>query len=150
MSALRKVPEAFALLCPDFNSGVQQLVSAGVHPRPDFQGCDHASEKGKSVGRHLDDYKPITVLNTELKIWAKILTKRLQSVVGSLLEPEQTCAVRGRTSQSNLDLIRTIIEGVKDDERAAQINLDQTKAFDKVDHQYLAVVLRAAGFEPDF
>ncbi|CAE1313253.1 unnamed protein product [Acanthosepion pharaonis] len=86
----------------------------------------------------------------QLKILAKILQERLQSVAKSLLGPEQTCSVRGRTIQSNLHLIRTIIEGVKDDEEAALINLDQSKAFDRIDHRYLAAVLQAAGFAPNF
>lgn len=55
--------------------------------------------------------------------------------------PDQTCAVKGQIIQSNLHLIRTMIEGVKDDDKAALINLDLSKAFDRVDHRYLDVVL---------
>lgn len=47
----------------------------------------------------------------------------VQSVVASLLGPEQTCAVKGQTIQSNLYLIHTIIEGVEYDKRAGLINL---------------------------
>ena len=32
----------------------------------------------------------------------------------------------------------------------ALVNLDQSKAFDRVDHQYLAAVLNAVGFGPVF
>ena len=38
----------------------------------------------------------------------------------------------------------------KVDTEAALINLDQSKAFDRVDHRYLGAVLSAAGFGPQF
>ena len=88
------------------------------------------------------------MLNTDLKILAKILANRLQTVLPSLICPEQTCAVKGRTIQDSLHLVRTIVEKV--DGNAALINLDQSKAFDRVDHAFLEAVLSAAGFGIDF
>ncbi|CAE1276092.1 unnamed protein product [Acanthosepion pharaonis] len=88
------------------------------------------------------------MLITELKILAKVLADRLQIVLSSLIGPEQTCAVKGRTIQDNLHLVRLIIEKVDSD--AALINLDQSKAFDRVDHRFLEAVLSAAGFGPHF
>lgn len=63
------------------------------------------------------------MLNTELKVLAKILMEHLQSVARILLGSEKTCAVKGWTIQSNLYLIHTILEGIRDDEQAALINL---------------------------
>ena len=37
-----------------------------------------------------------------------------------------------------------ILEGIKDDTEAAMIYLDQSKAFDRVDHRLLATVLKTA------
>ena len=65
----------------------------------------------------------------------------------TLIGPEQNYTVKGRSIQDNLHLVREILEGLKDDTEAALINLDQFKAFDKVDHQFLATVLETAGFE---
>ena len=58
--------------------------------------------------------------------------------------------MKGRSIQDNLYLVRENLEGIKDDTEAALINLDQSKAFDRVDHQFLVTVLDTAGFEPDF
>ena len=58
--------------------------------------------------------------------------------------------MKGRSIQDNLHLVRQILEGIKDDSEAALINLDQSKAFDRVDHQFLATALETAGFEPEF
>ena len=108
----------------------------------------------KKGGRHiwegLDDYRPITLLNTELKILAGVLTNRLQLVISDLIGPEQTYAVKRRSIQDNLHLIREVLEGIKYDTEATLISLDQSKAFDRVDHRFLATVLETAGLELEF
>ena len=101
---------------------------------------------GKHVGEGLDDYRPITLLNTELKILAQVLANRLQLVISDLICPEQTFAVKGRSIQDNLHLIREVLEGIEDDTEAALISLDQSRAFDRVDHRFL----ETAGFKPEF
>ena len=105
---------------------------------------------GRHVWEGLDDYRPITLLNTELKILARVLANRLQHVISDLIGPEQTFAVKGRSIQDNLHLIRKVLEGIEDDTEASLISLDQSKAFDRVDHRFLASVLETAGFKPEF
>ena len=105
---------------------------------------------GRHVWEGLDDYRPITLLNTELKILARVLANRLQLVISDLIGPEQTFAVKGRSIQDNLHLICEVLEGIEDDTESALISLDQSKAFDRVDHRFLATVLETAGFEPVF
>ena len=75
---------------------------------------------GKHVWEGLDDYRPITLLNTELKILAQVLANRLQLVISDLIGPQQTYAVKGRSIQDNLHLIREVLE---EDTEAALISL---------------------------
>ena len=105
---------------------------------------------GRHVWEGLDDYRPITLLNTELKILARVLANRLQLVISDLIGPEQTFAVKGRLIQDNLRLIREVLEVIEDDTEATLISLDQSKAFDRVDHRFLATVLETARFKPEF
>ena len=44
----------------------------------------------RQVWERLDDYMPITLLNTELKILARVLANHLQLVISDLIGPEQT------------------------------------------------------------
>ena len=101
---------------------------------------------GRHVWEGLDDYRPITLLNTKLKILAWVLANHLQVVIRDLISPEQTFAVKGRSIQDNLHLIREILEGRKYGTEAMLISLDQSKAFDRVDHRFLVT----AGFQPEF
>ena len=108
----------------------------------------------KKEGRHfrgdLDDYRPITLLKTELKILARVLANHLQLVISDLVGSEQNYAVKRRSIRDNLHLGRQILEGIKYDTKVALVNLDQSKAFDRVDHRFLAVVLETAGFNSEF
>ena len=105
---------------------------------------------GRHVWEGLDGYRLITLLNTELKILARVLANRLQLVISDLIGPEQTYAVKRRSSQDNLHLIREILEEIEESTEAALINLDESKAFDRVDHRFLATVLETAGFKLEF
>ena len=46
--------------------------------------------------------------------------------------------------------MREILERLVAGTEAALINLDQSKAFDRVDHRFLATVLETVGFQPEF
>ena len=105
---------------------------------------------GKHVWEGLDDYRPITLLNTELKILAQVLANRLQIVISDLIGLEQTYVVKGRSIQDNLHLIREVLEGIENGTEAALISLGQSKAFDRVDHRFLTTVLETARFQPEF
>ena len=106
-------------------------------------------KEGRHVRGELDDYRPITLLNTELKILARVLVNRLQLVISNLIGPEQSYAVKGRSIQDNLHLVRQILEGIEDNTEVALINLE-SKAFDRVDYRFLAAVLETAGFKLEF
>ena len=87
-------------------------------------------KEGRHVWEVLDDYRPITLLNTEWKILARVLANCVQLVISERIGPEQNYAVKGRLIQDNLHLVREVLEGLKDGTEAALINLDQFKAFD--------------------
>ncbi|PIK38621.1 hypothetical protein BSL78_24531 [Apostichopus japonicus] len=90
--------------------------------------------------------RPITLLNVDYKILAKALGNRLSDVMPDIVGPLQTCAVRGKCIQHNLWLMRDLIEFVKvRDLPCALVSLDQEKAFDMVDHDFLFRTLESFG-----
>ena len=139
------------MFVPILTDMFNHLFAQGAIPGSVTMGVITLLKKG---GRHvwegLDDYRPITLLNTELKILARVLANRLQLVISDLIGPEQTFAVKGRSVKDNLPLIREVLEGIEIDTEAALISLDQSKAFDRVDPRFLVTVLETAGFKPEF
>ena len=138
------------LFVPILTDVFNHWFAQGSIPGQVSRGLITLLQKKDTQGGELDDYRPITLLNTEFKILARVLANRLRVVMDRLVDVEQTYALRGRSIQNNLHLIRTVLEGIEDDTTAALINLDQSKAFDRVDHRFLGAVLEAAGFGDGF
>ena len=88
-----RLPHMFVPILTDmFNHRFAQ----GVIPGSVTKGVITLLKKGsKHVWEGLDDYRPITLLNAELKILARVLANRLQLVISDLIGPEQTYAVKG-------------------------------------------------------
>ena len=97
------------------------------------------------------NWRPISLLNTDYKLASKVITERLKSVMSSIVHQDQTCGVVGRSIFSNLQLVRDTLDMVdKTNEPGILVNLDQEKAFDRVDHEFLMRTLRKFGFGPSF
>ena len=98
--------------------------------------------KDKGDPKDLANYRPISLLNCDLKILTKSLANRLKLVLPDLIHRTQT-AVHGRRIDYTIHLLRDLIQ-LADNENlsAGFIFLDQEKAFDRVNHQFLFRVMR--------
>lgn len=99
----------------------------------------------------LKNWRPVSLLCGDYKILSKALALRLREVVGEVIHVDQTYCVPGRSISDNITLIRHVLDvssslGVD----TGLISVDQEKAFDRVEHQYLWQALAAFGFNPGF
>ncbi|KAL7852903.1 hypothetical protein SRHO_G00186880 [Serrasalmus rhombeus] len=100
----------------------------------------------KGDPKDLANWRPLTMLCVDLKIFAKALTERLKKTMSLLVHSDQTCGVPGRSATWNLHLIRDAISWAGDrNVPLALVSLDQEKAFDRVDHSFLERVLTTLG-----
>ena len=107
--------------------------------------------KNSEHSADLENWRPISLLNLDYKILSKVLFLRLRTVIDSIVNTDQTCGVVGRSILDNLHLMRNVIDYVNSKNlNAAIISLDQSKAFDRVSHNYLFSVLQAFGFGDNF
>ena len=106
--------------------------------------------KRKGEVYKLEYYRPIALMNVDLKILSKCLSTRLRPVLPLIIHHSQT-AVDGRRIDYTVHLIRDLIDLInKDDSEGALIFLDQEKAFDRVEHDFLFKTMAAFGFGDAF
>ena len=99
----------------------------------------------------LENWRPISLLNTDYKILAKVLCKRLKYVIDKLISHEQTGYLKRRSAMQNLRLVQDIIEYCEhNDIPGILLFLDFKKAFDCIDHQFLFHVLHKFNFKESF
>lgn len=96
-------------------------------------------------------YRPISLLNVDYKILAKLLATRLETVLPSIISPDQTGFIKNRHSFFNLRRLFNIMYNSSDTNTSeAIISLDAEKAFDRVEWKYLFYTLNKFGFGSKF
>lgn len=87
-------------------------------------------------------WRPITLLNYDYKIIAKVLANRLKQVLHSLVGESQACCIPGRSAQLHAFAMRDLLEWSKDRNfQGVVCSFDQEKAFDILNHDYLFSIL---------
>ena len=103
--------------------------------------------KKRGDRKDLKNWRPISLLNVDYKIISKAITSRLSGVLQHIVHPDQTCSVPGRCNVSNLFQVWDVLDYIgRTDESAILLNLDQEKAFDRVNRSFLLSLLIAFGF----
>lgn len=91
------------------------------------------------------------MLNVDYKICSKSITRCLSKVLDSIVDPDQTCSVPGRSISSNLFMSRDTLDYIEQTyETGILVSLDQEKAFDRISRTFLKDLLKRFGFGPDF
>lgn len=87
-------------------------------------------------------YRPISLLNVDVKILAKMLPKRLETCLPSIISEDQTGFIRAHQLSSNVRRLLNIISSPSNEIKPEIVlSLEVEKAFDRVEWGYLFKVL---------
>ena len=101
--------------------------------------------------RLLKNWRPISLLNYYYKAITKVLATSVRDILPKIIHPNQKCGIKGRSIHDGAALIRDLIEYVNRKYLPGIIiSLDQTKAYDRVEWDFLFKVLRKFNFGPNF
>ena len=114
------------------------------------EGCMSPIFKKKDP-EDIANYRPITLLNTDYKIFTKALSIKLSEAAPRVINMDQAGFVKGRSIFDQVKTAKLVIDYMdRAGKPGAIVALDQEKAYDKILHPYLWAVLRRFGFPEVF
>ena len=136
-------------LCPLFFDCIKEIEVKEELSPSQKKGLIRISYK-KNGRIYIENYRPITLLNVDLKILTRTLAKRMASVLPKLIHENQRC-IPGRKITKNIHIVQDLIDSInKNNQKGAFIFLDQEKAFDRISHKFMLKTLESFGFGEKF
>lgn len=135
------------LLCKLFSA----IGATGQTPQGFLDGRISLIYKGEGDKALAKSYRPITLLNTDYRLLAKVLALRLSPCLGDIIDPEQTAFVRGRSIGENILLLQCLPQLLATHgDSAAVVFCDFNKAYDTVNRDFLYSCMETLGVGSGF
>lgn len=126
-------------------------IEIGKFPTEQLSSVITLLDKQGKDPRVMNNLRPISLTNCDIKIFTKALSNRLTPILPEVIHENQVAYVKGRQVHDNLNFINFCKnKSVSDNVNLAIISLDAKKAFDSVDHDCLYTCLLQYGFDTKF
>ena len=108
-------------------------------------------EKPGKDNRVLDSWRPISLINVDVKVCSRVLSNRMAKVLPYLISPDQAAFIKGRNIDEVLRTIKDLMEYLKQkNENSLLFAADFEKAFDSIERNFIFAVLHKFGFDEKF
>lgn len=95
----------------------------------------------------MQDYRPISLLNSISKILTKILACRLEKLNGTLFGDHQYDFIKGRQAAESILIVNEVARFLRiHQEKGIILKLDFEKAFDSINWEFLFQTMKSLGF----
>ena len=103
-------------------------------------------KKGRDK-RFIKNWRPISLLNVDTKLFSKALSERLKNVLPDIISENQTAYVNNRFISEVRRLINDLLEVCDTfNKKGYLVTIDIEKAFNSVNHVFLIAILEKFGF----
>lgn len=146
------VQQHWSIFGPIVISEVQLFFSSGVM-KPHIAHSNLVLIPKIDAPTKVNDFRPISVCNVVYKVISKILAKRMQPFMSTIISTAQTAFIPGREISENVLLLREIIHSFKKpttEDQQFVLKADLAKAFDRLSWDYLFQLLPEYGFPQKF
>lgn len=148
-------PEFFSMfwqfLAPYYCASLDHSIQMGSMSVSQRRGLITLVPKKGEDRRYISNWRPITLLNTDYKIYTKALALRLGRVMDLLVHENQTGFMRGRLIGDSVRAAEDSMEIIKDRfQDGMLVALDFKKAFDSVRWSLIFQALEAFNFGESF
>lgn len=139
----------FGLIGPALLDSLNAGLESGTLSISQRRGVISLILKDENNLTTLSNWCPITLLNVDYKILAKVIAKRIGPVLPKLIHPDQTGFIKVRFIGKNIRLLNDLME-YTDDQKVPEILLfiDFEKAFDTMEWTFIQNVLKCFNFGP--
>jgi hypothetical protein len=101
--------------------------------------------------KYLGNWRPISILNTDYKIIAKVLANRIKSILPYLISEDQNGFVMGRLIGQNIRIVKDIMDYCECNSiEGLLVMLDFEKAFDSLNWKFLDYTLKEFNFGENY
>ena len=107
-------------------------------------------KKGRGK-RYIQNWRPISSLNVDVKLICKALAERLKNVLLEIISPNQNGYVKNRSTSEGGRLISDLLEMSEVlNKEGFLVTIDIEKSFDSVNYHFSIAILERIGFGNEF
>lgn len=134
-------------LTPFLSNVFKESIEKETLPPTLTQGVITLIPKPKKDLNNLENWRPITLLNNDYKIFATIFAKRIKNCLDTIIDETQSGFMRGRHIMNNIRLVLDLLDYNELVEHNSFILfLDFYKAFDTIEHNFIFKSAEKFGF----